>query len=225
MITANQEGQTPQNPFESASGLLGGAADTYQNMASGDSLGNINKYIDPYYQNVLDSVLGRMQTNSNLQQDQIGDAAQSSGAYGGSRHGVAEGVALGEYNKNVGDVTNQISSQAFNDAAERIYRDQSTGAQGMQGLGKDYFNIGNNIADRQGAAGQQQQDLLQQILTGGAGQFDQYMQNPYQMMDMMQALLSGDTRNAQGSNTQQSTPGLYDYLSLAAQAVGGTDFG
>ena len=57
---------------------------------------------------------------------------------------------------------------------------------------------------------------MQQILSGGAGIFEQFQNNPYQMIDMMQALLVGDASRAQGKTTQQSTPGMFDYLSLAS---------
>lgn len=209
-----------QNPFDLSSLLMGSAADVYGDMANSGSLGNINQYVDPYYQEVLDTVLGRMQTNQNTFVNSIGDAAQKSKAFGGSRHGVMEGVAQGEYNRNVGDVTAQMSSQAFTDAAERAYRDQTTAAGGMTQLGSQYYNVGTDLTDRQSGVGGQQQDLLQQILTGGSDQFSDYMANPYRMIDMLSAILGGDARRGNAQGISSSTPGLFDYVSLLFQASG-----
>lgn len=211
-----------QNPFESASGALGQAGGVYSGLLDpGGSLQNINEYMNPYYDQVLQSVLGNMETNKQLGMNQIGDAAGASSAFGGARHGLQEGQFLGEHSRAVGDVSGNLLMNQFDNAADRAYRDQTTGAQGLTQLGNQYYGIGNDIADRQMGQGGMQQDLMQQILSGGSDQFNQFMQNPYQMIDMLQSLLSGDARRGQGSNTQQSTPGLFDYLSLGAQAIGG----
>lgn len=223
MITANATApnQVGQNPFEQSAGLLGGAGDIYKNVASGGFLENINSYINPYYTQVLDAALGRMGQQKDIALGQLGDQAIASGAFGGSRQGVAEGTLLGDYNRNVGELTSQVSSNAFNTALQNLTQNQFNAASGMQGLGGNLFNIGQTITQGQAAAGGQQQDLMNQILQGGAGQFDKLVQSPYQMINLFQALLQGDPRNNAGQTEQQSTPGLFDYLSLFAQAAGG----
>lgn len=225
MITANNNAQTApqQNPYEMASNLFGSAQDTFNQMGQGaGSLTNINAYINPYYQQVIDKALGRMQTNYQQTLGSIGDSAISAGAFGGDRHGVMEGVAAGEYNRNVGEIAANLGMQSFESAADRAYRDMVTSAQGKQGLGTTMFNVGNTLTDRQMQQGSMQQALLQQILSGGADMFNQQMQNPYQMVDMMRAILSGDPRQQQGSATQTTQPGLFDYLALAMQGFGGS---
>lgn len=212
---------TPQNPFDTSASLLGGAADVYKTIGTEGSLGNINKYINPYYEQVLDRVLGRMDTNQQLTEGRIGDAALSAGAFGGSRHGVAEGVSRGEYNKNVGDVTADLMSRGWEDAAGRSTSDMLLSAQGQTQLGNNFYQIGNDITDRQMQQGTMQQQLLQAILSGGANQFDQFMQNPYQMIDMFSAILGGDARRGNVQTQGTSTPGLFDYVSLGAQLGGG----
>ena len=214
--------EQPQNPFDTSAGMLGQAGDAFGGfLEPGGSLQNINDYMNPYYDQVLQSVLGNMETQQQLGLNQIGDQATASSAFGGARHGLQEGQFRGEHSRAVGDVTGNLLMNQFDNAADRAFRDQTTGAQGLTQLGNQFYGIGNDIADRQMGQGGMQQDLMQQILSGGADQFNQFMQNPYQMIDMLQALLSGDARRGQGSNTQQSTPGLFDYLSLGAQAIGG----
>lgn len=219
MITADNN----TDAFTQSASLLGQASSTAQSFLDpGASLSNINSYIDPYYQQVLDSVLGRMQTDFNAQMQSVGDAATAAGAFGGGRHGVVEGVTRGEYNRNVGDVTNYISSAAYNDAAERSYRDLTTGLAALTGLGTSYFDIGNSIMDTQLEQGTMEQELLQSILDMGSESLQTLLDNPYELIDLYNALLSTDARNNAGSAQGEESyePGLFDYLSLGFQAAG-----
>lgn len=218
---------TQPTAFETAADLYGKSANVYEGLTTGaGSLSNINKYIDPYHKKVLNATLGRMGRNFETQLDQVGDAAQAASAFGGSRHGLVEAEAREGYNRNVGDVTAQIKSQAFNDAAERAYRDQVTGAQGLTGLGGNYYQIGADVADRQLMQGSMQQQLLQTILTQGAQGVDQQLQHPYDLIDLLRGTLAGDARrnavttesSGTSSTTQQTQPGLYDWVSMWLQA-------
>lgn len=220
MITANNN----TDAFDMSASLLGDASKAAQGfLGEGGSLSNINSYIDPYYQQVLDRVLGRMGTNFNQQLNSIGDSAEAAGAFGGGRHGVVEGVARGEYNRNVGDVSATLNSEAFNNAADRAYRDKVTGMQGLTGLGGSYFDIGNTIMNNQQAQGTMEQELLQSILNAGNQDLSTLLSNPMRLIDIYNALLSTDPRNNAGSASASETynPGMFDYLSLAAQAAGG----
>lgn len=218
---------TQPTAFESAADLYGNAAGIYEGLTTGDgSLSNINKYIDPYHKQVLETTLGRMGLNFETQLDQVGDAAAAASAFGGSRHGLVEAEAREGYNRNVADVTAQIKSQAFNDAAERAYRDQITGAQGMTQLGGNYYQIGSDIADRQLMQGSMQQQLLQAILTQGSQGVDQQLQHPYDLIDLLRGTLVGDARrnslttesSGTSTTTKQTQPGAYDWISMFLQA-------
>lgn len=224
MITANNQAAVAPTPtgnaYDMSADYLGKAGSTFGDFLTGEgSLKNINAYLNPYYENVLDRTLGRIGTEHQKSLGRIGDAAIAAGAFGGSRHGLVEAEAIGQHNLNVGDVTANIQQQGWQDAAERAFRDQVTGGQGLLGLGKDLYNIGNDQSDRQMRQGTMQQQLLQAILSGGQQEYDRYMNEPYGMLDMLNSLLSGDVRRGAGTSTatEQSTPGLYDYLSLGLQ--------
>ena len=88
-------------------------------------------------------------------------------------------------------------------------------------LGGQFFDIGANVTGMQAQQGAQQQDLLQSILNDSSGMYDQFMQHPYQIVNLMQALLGSDARRGNVSGTATSTPGLFDYLGLGAQTLGG----
>ncbi len=216
---------TPPNAYDQSSGLLGNAASQLGNIAEGGILQNINSYLNPYYDQVISNTLDRMEIDRDRSLGLLGDQAIASGAFGGSRQGVAEGQLLGDYNRNVGDITSQLQMQNFNQASGAARQDMFNAISGMTGLGNQYYQIGNDITDRQYGYGQQQQDLMNQILQGGYGQFQNMMQSPYQIMDLFNSVLSGSPLNNAGTRTQSSTPGLFDYLALAAgigkAAVGG----
>lgn len=222
MITANNVGAEPQltppagGAYGMSSDALGKSGDIYTALSSGGALQNINSYLNPYYSQVIDRTLGRMETDRDRSLGMIGDRAEAAGAFGGSRHGLLEGTYLGEYNKNVGDVVANLQAQNFGQASNAARSDMVTGASGLGNLGQTYFGIGNNIADRQMQAGQQQQSFLQALLSGGADRYSQMIDSPTQMLDLFSALLGADPRNRAGTQTQQTTPGLFDYLSLAA---------
>lgn len=212
---------TATNPYDQSANYLNQAGDIFSGIGSGGYMQNINSYLNPFYQNVTDTALGRMDTNFQQQNNQLGDAAGAAGAFGGGRHGVVEGVLGGEYNKNVGDVSGNLAMQGFNQAQGMAQQDQYTAAQGSTQLGNNMFNIGNKVADRQMQAGNMQQNLMQQILGGGQQQFQQMTNNPYQTIDMFQGINQGDSRNNAGMGTGSSTPGMFDYMSLGLQSAGG----
>jgi len=211
-----QQQATQPNAYTQSAGLMGQATDVYKQLAQGGGLQNVNAYLNSYYEQVVQSTLQRMGIDRDQSMGQLGDAAASSGAFGGSRHGLAEGELLAGYNRNAGDITANLMGQGFNQAANMSRADMLTGAQGMGNMAGAYYNIGNNIADRQLAAGNQQQQLLQTILSGGAQQYNQLVNSPNQMLNILTALAQGDPRNQSGSVQQSSTPGLYDYLALGA---------
>jgi hypothetical protein len=219
MITANNQPQLSQpqsTAYDKSAGLLGGASDIYKNISEGGILQNINSYLNPYYQQVIDSTFGRMDVNRDKTLGMIGDQAQAAGAFGGSRHGIMEGEFLGQDQMNRAQVAGDLMSRNFDQASSAARSDMFGAAQGATQLGNQYYNIGNNIADRQYQAGGMQQQLMQMLMSGGADQFSKMMQSPNQILDLFSAINTGDPRNNAMTATQQSTPGLFDYLSLGA---------
>jgi hypothetical protein len=214
----------PPTAFDTSASHLSKAGDIYSTLGVEGGLSNINQYLNPYYDQVLNSALGRMQTNFNQQRGQVGDQAIAAGAFGGSRHGVMEGVLAGEYNKNVGDLTARTMADGFNTATGLAMQDaglKMNAGSALTQLGGNYFDIGRTIQGDQMQQGTMQQQLLQTILSGGDAAFQDYLSNPYKMIDLFQSIMAADPRRAQMQATTQSTPGLYDYLSLGAQAMGG----
>jgi len=217
----------PANAYQQGADWLTRAGNQIGRFEGG-LLQNINDYINPYYENVISNTLGRMGDERTTALNQVGDAAASAGAFGGSRHGLVESDVYSNFDRNMTEYVNQANVDKFNAAQGTMAQDFGMAQNmftGMTGLGNQYLNIGNQAQTQQAGYGQMQEQLLNQILQGNAGMWGQMTQSPYQIIDALNGILSIDPRRGAGLAQQSSTPGLFDYLSLGAQAVSGTNFG
>jgi hypothetical protein len=101
------------------------AADFYMSQM-GPNAGN------PYQQQVLDRIQGDYGRLNSMAQMGVNDQFTKAGAFGGSRQGVASGVASGEIARGLGDQMAQLRYQGFNDQMQRGFM----GAQGAAGIGQ-----------------------------------------------------------------------------------------
>lgn len=104
------------------------AMQNYQGYANAGNLGlgalsgdanALGSFINPYNQHVIDQVTGQYGRLADMTRTNISDAATKAGAFGGSRQGVAEGVALGELGRGMGQQVAGLQYQGFNDAMGR----------------------------------------------------------------------------------------------------------
>ena len=105
-------GAIPQ-PILQAQGTFGGAQTAGQSGLDALS-GNADaaqKFMNPYQQQVMDQMTKQFGVQNQMTEQQMNDAATRSGAFGGSRHGVATGVALGENARNQGMLTANMLNQ------------------------------------------------------------------------------------------------------------------
>lgn len=126
-------------------------AQTYKN-----GLANIDSYMTPYMNEVVNSVQDLNKQSLDQALTQTGDQAIGAKAFGSSRHGVQEGVATANNNlnltnvianlKNTGwnqatallgqDITNNFNAQAANQAnANNYYNRMLTGGQAIANIG------------------------------------------------------------------------------------------
>lgn len=173
-----QQSPMYQAAQEAASGVAGYQPQTVtaQNFLQGD----IGAYMNPYIQNVEDRAIANAQRSAQMNINQLGSSAARSGAFGGSRLGVAEGVAAAEAARGVGDLSAQLRAQAFQqaqgtmsaDQARALQAAQSNQAAGLQGAG---LNL--QAAGQMGSlAGQAQQSRLGDLgVLSGIGEQQQAM--------------------------------------------------
>ena len=119
------------NVFESSAAAMRGAGTTYGDLANFQAptmeaaqIGqagtlastNLDPYMNPYTQNVIDRTQQDIMRQQQMAQNQLGAQASQAGAFGGSRHGVAEGVMAGEYGRMAGDIAAQQRQRAYDQA-------------------------------------------------------------------------------------------------------------
>lgn len=154
----------PGAPQLSGSGI--NIAPTLQANLSGSGL-------NPFIEDTIGAAT-RSLTN-NFQRNvipSIGDNAAGAGQFGGTRHGIAQGIAAGDYQQSVGDVTAQLFAQGFDrniqaqqQALQQVGQTQAQqGAFGLQGA-----NLAEQIRNNVLGQALQGANLSQQALQGGIG--------------------------------------------------------
>lgn len=216
-------------PYEIAQKQLTGGASTTNDVAGTGYTGimeNINDYINPYYENVIDTALGRMRDERDMNLNRAGDAMQANGSFAGNRRALLEAEIMDNHERAVGEMSANLMAQGFNtgmqgaiaDRQGQLARDSlrlNAGGQQFQ-MGQGFQALGDDITAKQAGAGSYQEALLNQILQGGAGQYAAYAGGPMQMLNMINAVMAADPRGNVMTQTQKTTPGLFDYLSLGA---------
>jgi len=89
------------------------------------------QYMNPFTEQVTNAAIRNLQEQSALaSQGQRAQAVQR-GAFGGARQGVQEAVLQAETAKKAGDITAQLQTQAFQNAAQRFAADRAAAATGQ----------------------------------------------------------------------------------------------
>jgi hypothetical protein len=130
--------QPVQNAFQGASQAMQQAGQTYGNLAGFQAptaqaaqigpvgsmaTANMQQYMNPYTQNVIERGQQDIMRQQQQAMNQLGAQATAAGAFGGSRQGVAEGVAMGEYGRMAGDFAARQRQQAFQQAQQAAQYD------------------------------------------------------------------------------------------------------
>lgn len=170
---------------------------TAQNFLQGD----IGGYMNPYITNVENAALSRLEGATQQAVNRLGDQALAARAFGGSRQGIAEGVALGEASRSAGELSANLRSQGFNQAAALMQADQARALQ----------------ADSLSAQLAQQANLANQATGMQAGQFN--------AQQALQAQQLNQAAGLQGQQLRNQTAGVLSNLGAASQAARQLDTG
>lgn len=174
-----------------------------------DPSSQIDPYFSPYTQNVIDTSLAEINRQSDIEARGIGANAVRSGAFGGSRHGIAEA----EHLRNTADKRNQflatMNDRNYSQALQASMGENARVSEAERGiasltgdLGKNYGQIGGqvaNIGSEYGNMAQGQAGIAQ-----GLGQLGQL----------------GTSLNVQDINTISQTGGLQRQASQAELDAG-----
>lgn len=200
------------------------AARGYLGATVGQDPAAVQAAMDPYIQNVIDRAQQDIFDQSAIQQQGLADSALQAGAFGGSRHGMAQGILASEAARSAGDLGAQLRSQGYADAMSRL----GSAAQGIAGLGQiqqgleqQGIGFGFDVGAREQAQSQAELDTLRQ------SQVQQQME-PYQRLGFLSDIYQGAPTSAmtftQGTSPASASPmqQLFGYgiagLSAAAGA-------
>ena len=226
--------------LDAASGVIGRSSGAFSDAAGGARgvmgyqpgqvqagnflTGDVSSYMSPYTQNVEENALRTLDEQRQRSINQTGDAAIASGAFGGSRHGVMEGVVNAESAKNAGALSAGLRDEAFRNAQSMMTNDQNRALQadsfnvqsGLQGADQRLRASGylGDIATAdqssflQGtqaalAAGNQRQGQAQAGIDADRMLFNEMRGYPLEQLDIR---LNALGMTPYGSNTQQTAP-------------------
>lgn len=215
-------GMTPlqQRALEGYGGLQAGteqynqASDIYSNMSQQQS--DVSAFMNPYQQNVIDASLRTLGGAQDMALNKQGAQASAAGAFGGSRHGVAEAETRKAYGQQASDlVTNQMQAgyqnaqtAAQNDMARRMNAAAGLAATAGQGLEAQKAVLGTQMQAGETARSMDQARLDQQY-----ADFAREQDFPLTGLNALLGAASG-IPTGYGTTTQQEG-GLGNVLSAA----------
>ena len=196
------------NPFQGAAQATMQAGQAFANP-------NVNQFMNPFNQNVVDKTLRDVGNAAQMGLNNIGAQAQRSGAYGGSRQGIMEAEALKGFQQQALDKVGALRQQGFNNAMNNAFRS----AQGLQGIGSQAFNMGQAINQQQMQQGAMQQQMMQNLINAAKNQYNQFAAAPTNKLGLPLAAL-GATPLPETQKTDRQL-GIMDYLTAGAQIYAG----
>ena len=197
--------QPVMNPFQRASSANMQAMNTFSNPAAAAA-----NMMNPYQQQVVDATIRDVGNAAQMGLNQIGAQAQGAGAYGGSRQGIAEAEALKGFNQQALDQVSRLNQQGYQQSINNAFN----AASGLQNVGNQAFNFGNQLQQNQMQQGAMQQQMMQNLINAGKQQFAGFTGQPQQNLN---TLLSTISAQPQLSGQERSfQPGLFNYLQFAA---------
>jgi len=189
-----------------------------QTAATGSSMPNTQAFMNPYTQSVTNQTMQDMERQRQMQMNTLGAQASAAGAFGGSRHGVAEALTNEAFARQGANAFSNLNMQGYNNALGAAQNQQTMqlGAAGqLGGLAGQTFGMANTIADRQLAQGSMEQMLQQNLIDAAKAQYAGFTGAPTQALQLPLAALGAAP--VPQSQTSSYNPGLFDYLTAGAK--------
>ena len=209
--------QAASNPYQQAAGAQQAAMARVGQGMTQTAAGGMGAYQNPYQQQVIDATLRDIGGAQQSAMNTLGAQATQAGAFGGSRHGIAEAESNKAFNQQAIDAVSRMRQQGFNTAlgASQADLQRQLGAAGqMAGLGQQSFGYGQAIQNQQLAQGMMQQNQMQQLMNAAKQQYAGHAGQPNQAMNTYMSGISGMPQ--MGGNQQSYNPGLFNYIQTAA---------
>jgi hypothetical protein len=169
---------------------------------------NINQFMNPYTDQVINQSMADLERQRQTQINATGAAASQAGAFGGSRHGVAEAQTNLGFGQQGAQMASGLRQQGFNTALDAAQAQRQMQSQ-LAGQG---FGFGQALNQQQFQQGEQMRALQQQLVDAARGQYGGFTGAPQNSLATLLAALGGMPN--QSTTTQTQNPGLAGYLSV-----------
>jgi hypothetical protein len=223
-------GTTAANPNfnvnTAASQGLQSAMNTTQAGQGFNSAARAGQYMNPYQQNVIGGLQQAAGQNYQMMNNALGAEASRAGAFGGSRHGVAQGQMAADVQRDLNQQIGNLQYQGYNNALNQAGADQQMRMAASDQLANQAnlgFGMGQDINKTQMIQGAMQQALQQLALDKASQQYQGFTQSPYTALTSLTAALGGTpmgkTTTTSGTTSGTASggnykPSLFDYMSL-----------
>ena len=160
--------------YNQATGLINQGAQGLAGVMNNPnfSQSQINQYLNPYTQNVVDSTTNNMLRANQIQQNQL--RSSTAGAYGGSRQAILEAENDRNMQDSLGTVTGNLMNQGYQSALSQLNTDRGAQMDAAKGLVSSGSTLGETATGQQAAtykdinalagSGQDQRNLAQSNL-------------------------------------------------------------
>ena len=190
----------------------------------------MSQYSNPYETGVVNQNLADIERSRLLAQNNMGAQATAANAFGGSRHGIAEAETNRGFADRAAAMSGQLRQQGYsnsqqmarqaqmqNQQAQLQGQQQRMGAASQLGtLSNLGFGMGQQINSQMQNQGLQQQAVQQAVIDAAKARYAGYTAQPNQALNMPLQALGAAPYNTSTNQTEGYSPGLFDYLTLAA---------
>ena len=198
---------------------------------------DLSQYMNPYEDQVVGQTMADLERARQIQQNQADYAMGRAGAFGGSRHGIAQAEDTRNFYDRAGALAGNLRQQGFQqaqnvaaqDANRMLQADTSNMTTDLAGaqqrlsaaanlgtLSNLGFGMGRDIQADIMKQGTLQQLMNQQIIDAGKQQFEGYVGRPMDTISVLSQALGASTI-PQSQQTRKDL-GLFDYLTLASMS-------
>lgn len=181
------------------------AGSLYADMTNGQGpLANTNytPYMNPFTQNVVNTTMGEMGRQQQIQGNSLADQATRQNAFGGDRFGIQQAENDRNWNAQKANTLSSLYNTGWNQAqgmAQQDISNQMAAASGLANTANMGFGWGNQLQQNQLAAGKMQQDQTQALMDAIKGQYQGFTGQGMQSLQDLISAIQGF-----GSSTQKS---------------------
>lgn len=222
-MTRDLMGQYGSN-FTNANDILTQVA---RSGTEGYSQDYLNKFINPYTQNVLDIAKRRSLENYDQQMNDFMSKAAQTSSFGGSRTGLAQAQMQRDFQQNLADQETKGLSDAYESALNQANLGMQRAYQGAMGLGTNATQgqaYGLRDAAALGTVGEAQRAMNQQGLDWDYEQWATKKAYPYQQAQFLTSIASPIAGQVSGQTQTQKQSGgsgiLGTAIGLGSMALG-----